>query len=392
MSTNIYYGKYGCQRNIRDDFKHMPLQRFWTWVTGKGSPLAGDELEKVKQTGSTSYLVLHLFYTWILYFICSVLIYYALNIWECEKFISLFIIALSEIIIVNRMRSLQATFHYMTHGSTTDNYKLAKITATTIITTPMLYIDWGRYIKSHVSHHHHPNVLCTDGDPDQIFIRAQGFYRGMPEWKFWFFSLLTSFKPSYLFGEIKESLTESLILGSAFRKIFGLFFWIPIIAVVILYEQYVLFFLVYLLPRFVIFPHSMWLQLITEHLWFSTPKNDNETKDVHYRKLTWGRFQGRPIPSGVMSKLLWVIKLLFIDVFVRLYIYPQDLPNHDFHHRSPKTNYRYIADIRATMELNDSDSKLGKYYEVWGFFSTLRILRDHICYKNENLFISNNDV
>lgn len=392
MSTNIYYGIYGYQRNIRDDFKCMPFQRFWTWVTGKGLPLSAGEMEKLKQTRSTSYLILHIFYTWSLCFICGVSIFYALTIWEYDKFISLLIIAISEMIIVNRMRSLQATFHYMTHGSTTDKYKLAKIIATTVITTPMLYLDWDRYAKSHVYNHHHPNVLCTDNDPDQIFIRSQGFYPGMPEWKFWVLSLLTPFKPSYLFAEITESLRESLILGSTFRKIFGLSFWIVIIALLVMFEKYVLFFLVYLLPRFVIFPHSMWLQLITEHLWFSLPRNDNETKGVHYGKLTWGRFQGRPIPSGVMSKFFWVIKLLLIDVFVRLYIYPQDLPNHDFHHRSPKTNYRYIADIRATMEQNNSNIKLGNYYEVWGFFSTLRILRDHICYRKENLFISNDNV
>ncbi|WP_253450932.1 fatty acid desaturase [Halomonas sp. Y3] len=370
---NTRYCNYGYQYNVREAYKGLPFQFLWTWVTGKGVELNDSELSIKKSRSSEVFLVFHLIYTWALLALSFLLGAAALTN------ISLFwwVIPISWVISVNRLRSLQATFHYMTHGSVVKDVGRAKLYSLIFLTTPLLYVCWDRYRVSHVREHHHLRVLCTETDPDQEFIAQQGFRLGMPEREYWLKVWLTPLRPDYLVEEWWGLIKDNFIYPSRTEVVYRATFWGLIIAIVSFLGIWLEFCLLFLVPRLIMFPHSMWLQLITEHLWFYQ-KGNHQTRKELYGNLTWGRFQGRPVPeTGIFKKFEWVVKIFILDVPVRLYIYPQDLPNHDFHHRMPSVSYKNIADVRASYELKPSD--YGPMLEVWGFMSTLYMIRDHLC-------------
>ena len=280
--------------------------------------------------------------------------------------------------VVNRARSLQACFHYMTHGSVMPSRRLARLAATVAFCTPFFYQSWRAYCRTHVAEHHHLRVLCSEQDPDQRFIAEQGFHPGMREGSFWWRIWLRPFVPTYLAGRLHDAWTASVVEPAPLEKAFRIGAWTLVLAVCAAQGWLGRFVLLFFVPAFVLFQHSLWLQLVTEHLWFARLGAESGTP-AGYGRLTWGRFQGRPLPrqGGLFAWAGWWLRLLLCDVPVRLYVYPQDLPNHDFHHRLPVAPYHAIADLRRTSEAQAG--RFGPTYEVWGFLATLRVMRDHLC-------------
>ncbi|MEX2495356.1 MAG: fatty acid desaturase [Woeseia sp.] len=377
------HSDYGYRFNVRACYDGLPGQVLWTWLTGKGKPLTEARLQgALKPTGEVK-LWGHLLFTWAI-ILCTVGFgHYTLTAGLPLPLTGL-MIAFCWLMVVNRLRSIQATFHYLTHGALIQNTIRAKRYATCAMTAPLLYTGWDAYVGSHVREHHHIRNLCSDGDPDQRFIAAQGFSIGMPERTFWLRVWLTPFMPHFIAARVMESLYESFVKPSTAEIQFRATFWCVVIGLCALHGLLWELTLFYLFPLLVLFQHSMWLQLFTEHLWFSA-RDPAFTEQQNYGKLTWGRFQGRPLPrKGLLSGLTWLAKAIVLDIPVRLYVYPQDLPNHDFHHRCPKVSYWRIADVRATIE--NQPNRFGPQYEVWGFMSTLRVIRDHLCYGKSDPF------
>ena len=375
------YSKYGPNYNVRNSYKYLPCQSFWTWITGKGIPLSNDEVAKAKKIPEELFLLKELFVSWLLIvsFICTGFwsINYAIN-----SSMSIVILFISWFFTVSCFRSLQAIFHYTTHGSIMKNMGRAKRYSLFFITTPILYVGWDDYRNAHVRHHHISN-LCSGMDPDQIFIAKQKFRKGMPEFEYWLRVWLTPLKPNYIFNEIIFSLKNSFVIPSKIEIIFRVFFWLVSLFFLYFYNVFFEFIVLFVIPRFIIFPYSMWLQLFTEHLWFFE-KDISCPRKESYGKLSWGRFQGRDLPDK-KNMIIWIIKILLCDIPVRLFIYPKDLPNHDFHHRYAGVSYKKIADLRVSMECKYK--KYGPMREVWGFVSSLRVIRDHLCRNDVDPFI-----
>jgi hypothetical protein len=66
-----------------------------------------------------------------------------------------------------------------------------------------------------------------------------------------------------------------------------------------------------------------------------------------------------------------------VDLPIRLFSFMQDLPSHDFHHRSPRVNFWAITRERAAHEIQPS--KFGPMAETWSLMESWKILRDHLC-------------
>ena len=86
------------------------------------------------------------------------------------------------------------------------------------LSTPLLYQDWDTYNQSHVREHHNIRVLCSDEDPDQRFIRAQGFYPGMPETAYWLRVCCTPFRPAYLLRQWRETWLDCFVVLTAAQR------------------------------------------------------------------------------------------------------------------------------------------------------------------------------
>jgi hypothetical protein len=384
MSTEFknvtLYASHGARYNLQEEYKQLPCQTFWTWITGKGVALESiDQLEFMKPVSFTR-TFLHLLGAWL---IIGLSVFFAHSILHTGNLIEASLATtFCWLAVVNRARCLQATFHYMTHGAAMPSTKLAHMLATLFFTTPFFYTGWRNYSRDHVTEHHHMRILGTQTDPDVIFLKTNGLHTGMKEIDFWLHVWFRPFAPMFIFDRTKESLRQSFIEPKFTEILFRISFWFGAIAMVWGNDLVLSFLLLFVLPALLFFQHSLWLQLITEHLWFMRSESDvkSSINQLHaYGRLTWGRFQGRSLPrAGLLSWLIWIARIFCYDLPVRLYVYPQDLPSHDFHHRQPLTPFHSIADLRSTAET--TNSRFGPYFEVWGFLSSLRLMRDHICF------------
>ncbi|MBA1243850.1 hypothetical protein [Pseudomonas japonica] len=372
----VLHSQHGPAEDIRASYTHLPCQPFWTWLTGKGLPLTDAELKAAQADHSEGFLLAHLAFTWAVIGGLVVLGHYILA-GSFGVAGGALLLGLGWLLMVNRLRSMQATFHYLTHGAVLKDRQRARRYARWLLTTPLLYPDWDTYNRTHVREHHNIHVLCTDVDPDQVFIQRQGFYPGMPERAYWWRVCITPFSPRYLLRQWHDALLDTFVRPAPHERQAAWVFWAAALSLLWAVDGLGAFALMYLVARAVWFEHAMWLQLFTEHLWFY-PRQSGRDDKTHYGRLTWGRFQGRRPPrQGLWAKCLWAVQCLVCDVPVRLYVYPQDLPNHDCHHRRPNVHYRHIANYRATVER--APSAYGPFIEVWGFTAGLRVIRDHLC-------------
>lgn len=372
----VFHSQHGPAEDIRASYAHLPCQPFWTWLTGKGLPLTDAQLKAAQADHSEGFLLGHLGFTWAVIAALVVLGHYILA-GSFGVAGGACLLGLGWLLMVNRLRSMQATFHYLTHGAVLKDRQRARRYARWLLTTPLLYPDWDTYNRTHVREHHNIHVLCTEADPDQVFIQRQGFYPGMPERAYWWRVWATPFSPSYLLRQWHEALLDTLVRPAPAERQAAWLFWAAALSLLWAVDGLGAFALMYLAARAVWFEQAMWLQLFTEHLWFY-PRQAGRDDKTHYGRLTWGRFQGRRPPRrGAWAKAAWGLQCLVFDVPVRLYVYPQDLPNHDCHHRRPNVHYRHIANYRATVER--APSTYGPFLEVWGFTAGLRVIRDHLC-------------
>jgi hypothetical protein len=382
MNEAVLYAAHGLRYNVRQEYDRLPWQGFWTWVTGKGRVLGSHEMDQAMQPLPASRTLWHLLGSWLL---IGAALWTGDRALESESpALAVAGVLLCWLTVVNRGRTLQASFHYMTHGAAMPDRTWASRAATAAFTTPFLYEGWEAYGRSHVSTHHHMRVLCSADDPDQRFIEENGFRQGMGERSFWWRVWMRPFSPAFVWRQLTGGWHATVVQPAWPEKTYRVAFLAGTALLAAHFDWLGRLVILFWVPAIALFKHSLWLQLITEHLWFSPRLSDAGTP-IAYGRLTWGRFQGRPLPrEGVAGWLRWWLSLLVFDLPVRLYVYPQDLPNHDFHHRLPLAPYHTIADLRRTCECEVG--RFGPSYEVWGFLATLRVLRDHLCHGDSTPF------
>ena len=384
MANNDYtsrYSKYGYGIDVRQTYTHLPAQWFWTWLTGKDH--RDLEPRKPKETLlSPLQLCLQILYSWSMIAIFIYLGYWSLS---QEPLVMVPCLLLSWIMVTNRTRGLLHTFHYTSHGAAIANKPLAQFLAKWFMSIPILHLSWDNYVQIHARDHHGLNTLCTDDDPDENFVTDHGFYPGMPEWRYWATLILAPFHPKNIWAHIWFRVRQNFYDANIDEIFSRVCFWGFALSAVSILEIWKEFAILYLIPLFLVTQYSSWLQHTTEHLWFAK-KPDGVSPLVYYGSLTWGRFQGRPFPHGksVFHKLVWWLSIFLIDVPIKVFSFMQDLPSHDFHHRSPLVNFWSIARERRANE--GKKSRFGPMAETWGLIESWKVIRDHVCYWESDPF------
>ncbi|MDN7183627.1 fatty acid desaturase [Caballeronia sp. SEWSISQ10-4 2] len=374
------YSAHGYGFNVRETYRNLPFQPFWTWVTGKSlnsePPKAPEEtLLKVWQ------LLLHVSWAYAVLIGGTLLgnrLLHADLPWYAKALLSVPII----VMVMNRQRGMLHTFHYTIHGAGISNRKLARFLCKWMLSVPILHTTWENYMLIHIKDHHSRSTFCTDIDPDQQFMTSHGFYKGMSERRFWFLVVFAPFSPMRIWEHLKFRFDQSFVVATRSERIARIAYWAVLVTLVSVAHLWPAFALYYLFPIFFVTQHSSWLQHVAEHLWFPERPAD-VSQEVYYASLSWGRFFGRPYPvddKGLvkLGKLAtWTAGTLLVDIPLRVYSFMQDLPSHDFHHRSPKVNFWQIAPERAANE--GLPSPFGPMAETWGYVENLLVQRDHLC-------------
>jgi hypothetical protein len=375
------YSRHGFGVDVRQTYAHLPFQPFWTWVTGKDHRHL-EPRRPVETLLKEWQLWCQLLWSWSI-IILSVwlgsLVYHAADMNPALK-AGLMVVAM--VLVVSRTRGLLHTFHYTNHGASIRNMDRARWIAKYFMSIPIMHLPWDNYHAIHARDHHAVSYLCTQNDPDEVFMTEHYFRMGMSEREFWIKLVLMPFHPKALWNHIRFRLEQNFIKSSNAERFPRAVFWIGFFSIGAyagVLEELAIF---YLFPLFVLTQFSSWLQHTTEHLWFAKRPEDVSTF-TYYGSMTWGRFLGRPHPGkgkGVRHMLLvlrWWALTIMVDLPIRIFAFMQDLPSHDFHHRSPKVNFWAIARERAAHE--GRPSRFGPMAETWGLVESWRILRDHLC-------------
>lgn len=371
-----YPSKYGYgDVDVRATYAHLPFQPFWTWLTGKALVTGPSRPNRETLIPVWKYL-LNICKTWAI-IIASIA--------AAVHFDNVIVSALAIVFVMNRTRALLHNFHYTSHGAAISNMKLARFVGKYFLSMPIMHTTWHEYLKIHARDHHSPFFLCTDKDPDQVFVIEHGFKPRMTEREFWFHVCVEPFKPSHVWGHIKFRLMHNFVIPGWDEKAPRMAFWAILLTAVTALHAWPAFALYWLLPLFVVTQFSSYIQHVTEHLWFPPPRNPDETWKQYVATLTWGRFLGRPYPQRAAGEnaaafagrvLVWWFKAFAIDVPSRIFVFMQDLSSHDFHHRRPTVSFWEIARERARDEVNPGD--WGPMTETWSIKESMLVMRDHL--------------
>ncbi len=363
--------------DVRKTYEDLPLQLFWTWVTGKALPTGAPR--KPKETVLTKFqFCAHVCYSWSLIFG---------SIFTAAMLDNLIVSTIAIVLVTNRTRGLLHTFHYTIHGASVTDMKFARWFGKYFINIPIMHTPWSVYRKLHVIDHHSKKILCTNEDPDQIFMINHGFHASMNAKEFWLKIFLSPFHPARIYEHMEFRLKSNFVYPETSEIIPRAIFWVLFIAGIICFDVVQEALIYYLFPLFILTQYSSYIQHIVEHLWFPK-KPKNVDPKVYYASLTWGRFLGRPYPEAknyhrkyrllYRDRMIFFAKVVLIDIPIRIFSFMQDLPSHDFHHRSPGVNFWRIPYERANSE--NRETSRGPMTETWSLWESILILRDHLVY------------
>jgi hypothetical protein len=382
------YSRYGWGIDVRATYAHLPCQWFWTWLTGK-YPVQREPRRPVETLLAPWQLGLQILWSWGLIaasLVLGALLYSSPDIGVVTKVVCTLLLW---VIVTNRNRGLLHTFHYTNHGASIRNQRLARLLGKWFMSIPVMHLTWDEYHRIHAGDHHASTSLCTEDDPDEQFMTDHGFYPGMPERLFWQRLVLAPFHPRAIWNHILFRLRHNFVIPERSEIISRVAFWTAVLTAVAATGTMDIFLIYYMVPLFLVTQYSSWLQHTTEHLWFATRPAD-VPPFVFYASLTWGRFLGRPYPRdergyrGLLLRGAWWAQIFLVDLPVKLFSFMQDLPSHDFHHRSPRVNFWSIARERAAAE--GLPSKYGPMAETWSLLESWKVVRDQVCYGEADAF------
>lgn len=374
------HSRHGWGIDVRRTYAHLPFQPFWTWLTGKS--LWPHPPCKPQQTWLREWqlwLQIAWGYALVVGSVAMGSVAYHSGWPAAARWV---VYILCWVLVVNRTRGLLHSFHYTNHGASLADMKRARWIATYFMSIPILHTAWRNYHELHAQVHHGSRSLCTDTDPDQQFMTAHGFRLGMPEREFWLRLAFAPLHPRNLWAHFRFRLEQNFIKPGRREIIPRVIYWTLFAAVVTYFQIWPEIAIFLLFPLFILTQFSSWMQHTTEHLWFPVIPHDASLL-VKVGAMTWGRFLGRPYPhsergiSRVLALTRWWIMSFTVDLSIRLFAFMQDLPNHDFHHRSPRVNFWSIAQQRTANE--GRPSKYGPMTETWSLWESWLIMRDHLC-------------
>jgi hypothetical protein len=268
---------------------------------------------------------------------------------------------------VGGARKLQTTIcHHCTHykfwGDKRDKW-LAECLSTILLTQ-----DFHAYFEEHVKQHHDIRKFANHQfDPDLQLLYLLGFCPNLiklnidradsiDETKpYWRHLWLTFFSPKLHLIFLEARFKANFLNPSIYRWIMSVAWIAALTSIVILTRSLPQFFWAVLFPLTFLYHIASLLQFLSEHNWWS--KNLDPSSKSH------GRFCGvaPPSESSILAWCRWTY-YMFLNFLVRLTVLNGDLPQHDWHHRSPKTQQEWANSTYARQR----EVEVGiNYTEFW---------------------------
>ncbi|MDM0088660.1 MULTISPECIES: stearoyl-CoA 9-desaturase [unclassified Variovorax] len=315
---------------LRESMRGLPLflQPVLTWLTGKPLHEQQPPSYHFPRWGDVIFtLVLALGIVALLIYLSALDTIFA--------WIGIFVLWLP---LVGLLRKVQVThMHHAIHNRLFESSRLNKAYAT-LVSAVLFIQNSDEYRKEHLAHHN-ADVFTTKDDADAAFLARLGFLPGRKKDELWMSLWMTVLSPVFHLLFLQARLTSvfvrakpvAVLLSVGAALGYAILLWIV---------GGKAFLLAVVLPLFPLYHISALLQFLTEHAWnvAAGPVEDW----THYAQRCWGRFCGARFPQRtngfgggilfVARVMVWIVKMLFLHLPVRLACLVSDLPAHDWHH------------------------------------------------------------
>ncbi|WP_265284188.1 fatty acid desaturase [Verminephrobacter aporrectodeae] len=321
----------------RETYRVLPSWSswFWTWLTGV--PLEGERP-----------LLVHSAKSFLLMAATSYIGGIALSIggvmntggWSWVSMIT------GWCLVVSGARRLVSTVvHQCIHGRFSGWRKIDYVIGE-LLTVLTFTQTAEEYRREHFEKHHRFGIFSTKDDPSVQFLMKSGFKPGMSVKALWIRLLLNIFSPKFHLYFITQRIRSNFVHKRPMRLVMVyvyLLIWGGALVLGWVSQEEIFFGVI--VPIIFLYQISVMLEFVSEHAWLVPTQHVGHARSVHYTH-SWARFCGSatPMRSATHSAtsyygcwLVWWSAQLLYHIPVRLLVLPGDLPQHDFHHRSPNT-------------------------------------------------------
>lgn len=241
-----------------------------------------------------------------------------------------------------------------------------------LVTLLNSYQDAHAFKVEHFDAHHREQVFATPNDPPVQVIISLGFRPGMTRRQLWMRAFVVFLSPAFYLKGFADRLRCNLTSGTWRRLGFLLWaawwlslpFWLRNGTEVLL--------LAYMVPIVLLNQLSALLDKLGEHAWL-TPSDPRHGRRNYHVAASWARFCGYAVPSHslpierrLLAWVRWTIAMLLYHLPARLMVVVGDLPNHDFHHRFPRTADWMAAAYARQRDIDSGRRDAPAYVEIWG--------------------------
>ena len=256
------------------------------------------------------------------------------------------LIPIAIIVISSRFRALQEIGHFAIHGALSSNRKAQLIAADIFCHFPLFMPNAEVRQYKHVKiHHQYAGVAGRCHNTDEL--AEAGFADALPSTRFWF-AVIRPITPIGVISNLRQALrnmTEpSLISKEGIARVAS----VMVVFITITYMAGLgSYLLMFLIPRFVVYPLFAWLSLLVEHRWF-TDVSGMKGREKEY---AFGRRTNYP---GLAGKFTCVILFPYGDAF------------HLAHSLFPFVRWNHLPQVDRLLNEHDNEySKAQTYGLLW---------------------------
>jgi fatty acid desaturase len=341
---------------IRDSYRKLPFQRFWTWLTGKEIP--DSKAKTVSPIESTAWALIQ--------FAGGI----TLSVTIQKLHIGWGWLVVSMTLTVSGARYIVATIiHHGVHNAVLRTERANRVLCE-LLSTAMIVQPFDSYKRFHV-HEHHGRDFSTMGDKDLAAIYTLGLKPGVPvermKWILIWQCLNPCLHARYFLGRVKSNFIDVPLYRVAMSVA-----WLIVLATAANLLGPAVFLVSIVLPLTVLYQICSLLHLVTEHAWILRAGLET-VRDSHIKN-SHARFCGRMPPVRGLSTTRWFVSWtiwwaehLLIHLPARLPIVQGSLIVHDWHHRTgadrcwPNAIQRREEDVRKEIQRG-----VYTYTDIWG--------------------------
>lgn len=181
-----------------------------------------------------------------------------------------------------------------------------------------------------------------------------------PYWRL-FFRVIVS--PNFHRLFFKARLQANFVTSPLYRRLVAVGFTVAVGVGVAVTHSFPTFIVVWVFPLTFLYHIAALLQFLSEHDWAATGTNNSKSH---------GRFCGEAPPFGQspLAWLLWGLRMVY-HLFIRIAVLSGEMAEHDWHHKSPKTQKDWANGVYARQREVEAGAE---YTEFWGLENAI----DHV--------------